>query len=235
MSDNVYFESNTPYHNGTVGKEEMQFRCEKGHRMKPRKRGNKWEVYYTIPGYPRKTFTERFNSLEEANFRCAEITYEKVKGTLSPPMPNKKRRLRKMSELMDEFVESYGKTHWGESYLTLAKHRINDYIKPLLGDYLIRDINAEILEWYYKELLAMPAVHLKGHKNKDAKVSFSVMEKCHTLISTALTMAVRWGYIAYNPALYVSLPKPAVKNKRNVWTPEEASKALLNCTDPNLS
>lgn len=201
--------------------------------MTPRKHGNKWEINYWIPGYP-KSFSERFESEKEALLRCAEIELAKSKGTLTPPVLRERPIIRSMSELLDEFVESYGTTHWGESYLSLAKHRIDDYIKPFLGDYMVRDITAEVLDVYYSKLLTSPAVHMKGHK-KTGTVSFSVMEKCHTLIRTALNMAVRWGYISSNPAMFISLPKPATTNTRNVWSPEDALRALAACDkDPVL-
>lgn len=40
--------------------------------MNPRKKGNKWEVQYRVPGYP-KAFYERFDTEVEARLRCAQI------------------------------------------------------------------------------------------------------------------------------------------------------------------
>ena len=40
--------------------------------MKPRNKGNKWEVQYRVPGYP-KAFYERFDTEVEARLRCAQI------------------------------------------------------------------------------------------------------------------------------------------------------------------
>ena len=44
--------------------------------MKPRKKGQQFEIIYRCSGYP-KPFYERFSTYEEANLRIAQIEYEK--------------------------------------------------------------------------------------------------------------------------------------------------------------
>ena len=201
--------------------------------MEPRKKGKKWEITYRIPGY-KNTFNERFDSKEEAMLRRAEVELAKANGTITPPVKKDVPVLRTMSELLDEFISSYGTTHWGDSYLTLAKHRSDHYIKPFIGNYLVRDVTAGLLEKYYADLLTAPAVQMKGHKEQGT-VSFHVMEKCHSLIRSALNMAVRWGYINNNPAAFASLPKRPRKKTRDVWEPDVAFHAIDVCKDPNLN
>ena len=201
--------------------------------MKIYKRGNLWEVRYRIKGY-NKQFTERFPTEEEAKVRLAEIELMKLKGILAPPQ-KKVQVLQTMGVLLDEFVEEYGTSHWGDSYLSLSRHRIEDYIKPYIGDLLVRDITTAMLEDYYNKLITMPAKYQRGCKDRDRKVSFPVMEKCHSVIRSALNYAVRRGYRENNPAMFAELPKPALKKERAVWTPEDAAKALQNCQDPILS
>ena len=200
--------------------------------MTPRKRGHKWEITYRIPGYT-KTFSERFETEEEAILRCAEIAVAKKEGTLTPPVKGRKVKPITVSQLMDEFVYTYGTSHWGESYLSLAKHRVEHYIKPYLGYYLVKHITPALLEQYYSDLLTRPAVHMKGHRHTST-VSFDVMEKCHSLIRSSLNMAVRWGYINHNPAEYVILPNRPMSRPREVWDPETARRALDCCEDPVL-
>ena len=50
--------------------------------MKPRKKGQQYEISYRCPGYS-KPFYERFSSYEEANLRIAQIEYEKSLGVFS--------------------------------------------------------------------------------------------------------------------------------------------------------
>ena len=52
--------------------------------MKPRKKGQQFEISYRCPGYE-KPFYERFSSYEEANLRIAQIEYEKSLGVFQPP------------------------------------------------------------------------------------------------------------------------------------------------------
>ena len=200
--------------------------------MKPRKKGKKWEIQYRVPGYP-TPFTERFDSEAEAKLRCAQIEYAKDSGSIAPPDKKEKLHPKTMAELPDEYVETYGLTHWGDSYYSVTKHRIEDYIKPAIGHMLVKDITPKVLDTLYVELLSTPAKVLPGHKDIEKTISYPVVEKCHCTIRSALNQAVRWGYIQTNPALAATMPKPPVK-RREVWTPEQAQTAIERCEDQNL-
>ena len=200
--------------------------------MTPHKKGRKWEIIYRIPGYS-KLFTERFDSEAEAKLRCAQIEYAKHTGTIAPPVKKEKIHPKTMGELLDEYVELYGVGHWGDSYYSLTKHRIEDYIKPAIGNLLVKDVTPRVLDALYADMLNTPAKVLPGHKDTTKTISYPVIEKCHCVIRSALNQAVRWGYIPSNPALASMVPK-APSKRRDVWTPAEAQKAISVCTDPNL-
>lgn len=206
--------------------------------MKPRKKGQQYEISYRYPGYS-KPFYERFSSFEEANLRIAQIEYEKSLGIFQPPkpVPTAVRIVRKkyitVGELMDEYVQVYGLNHWGDSFLSCSRHRIEHYIKPYLGNVAVKDLTTHDLDLFYDSLQDKPAVILKGHKKTDATVSLSVIEKIHALLRSALNQAVIWEYITINPAERVTLPKYRPQ-ARDVWTPSEAQTALDQCTDPVL-
>ena len=53
-------------------------------RMKPRKKGKQWEICYRCPGYPKPIY-QRFDSLEAANLRIAEVKFARSCGQLKPP------------------------------------------------------------------------------------------------------------------------------------------------------
>lgn len=101
--------------------------------MKPRKRGNQYEIAYRCPGYD-KPFYERFSKLNAAEVRCAEIELARARGELHPPKKTDKckKAYITVGKLLDEYVELYGLNHWGDSYLSLCRHRIEHYIKPYL-------------------------------------------------------------------------------------------------------
>lgn len=207
--------------------------------MKARKKGKQWEVSYRCPGYSKPIY-ERFPTSEAANLRIAEIEYEKSIGQLRPPkiLPasSKENHIKQfvtISELMDEYVQLYGLNHWGDSYLSYSRHRIEHYIKPYLGNVLLRDLTTHDLDLYYSALLDKPAVILKGHKNTSKKVSPQVIEKIHTLLRSAFNQAVAWGYIQTNPALNAAPPKYQ-HTSRQVWTTNKAQKAVELCENPSL-
>ena len=206
--------------------------------MKPRLKGNRWEINYRCPGYS-KSISERFDTYEEAKARIAEIEYEKENGVLRPPVksPEKEKFIAKkfitVSEFLDEYVQLYGLNHWGDSYLSDNRHRIEHYIKPYIGSVLLRDLTTHNLDVYYNQLLEKPAVVLKGHKQTDKTVSTSVIEKIHGLLRNALNQAIAWGYITQNPAQYASPPK-YTPGERVIWSENDAASAIQLCNDPIL-
>lgn len=206
--------------------------------MKPRKRGQLWEISYRCPGYSKPIY-ERFPSFEAAKLRIAEIQYEKSIGQLRPPrMTSSKggaptKKFITVGELLDEYVTLYGLNHWGDSYLSYSRHRIEHYIKPYLGNVILSDLTAHDLDLYYDSLRSKPAVALKGHKNTNRTVSPQVIEKVHSLLRSALNQAVTWGYIETNPALKVTLAQYR-KQPRKVWSAEDSQVALSLCKDPVL-
>ena len=134
---------------------------------------------------------------------------------------------------MDEYVQVYGLNHWGDSFLSCSKHRIEHYIRPYLGNVAVKDLTTHDLDLFYDSLQDKPAVILKGHKKTDATVSLSVIEKTHALLRSALNQAVKWEYISSNPAERVTLPKYR-SAERDVWSASEAQYALDCCSDPVL-
>ncbi len=203
--------------------------------MTPRQKGKQWEISYRCPGYSKPIY-ERFPSYEAAKLRIAEIEYEKSIGQLRPPqiLPQGERAKPKkfitVGELMDEYVQLYGLNHWGDSYLSYSRHRIEHYIKPYIGNVLLCDLTTHGLDKYYDSLQDKPAVVPKGYKGKSKTISLPVIEKIHALLRSALKQAVAWGYIPTNPAENVSLPKYKAQ-PRNAWTPDEAQTALELCQD----
>jgi integrase len=204
----------------------------KGYKMKPKKHGKKWQVVYRVPGYS-KTISEYFDTEAEAKLRCAEVELYRMQGTLCPPSEGRKAGPRTVADLLDEYVTVYGTAHWGDSYYSYTVHRIEDYIKPAIGDLPLRDLTPQKLDLLYSSMLNTPAVVLPGHRDKTKTISYPVVEKCHCVLRSALNQAVRWGYIPTNPALAAKMPK-APSKRREVWTPADAQTAISVCEDLNL-
>ena len=200
--------------------------------MKPHQKGQKWEITYRIPGYE-KPFSERFDSEEEANVRVAEIELSKKMGNLRPPTAVPVKKYITLSDFLDEFVAEYGSSHWGDTYYSMSVHRINHYIKPFIGDYLLKDITSRDLDAFYTKLLSTPAVLVTNHKDEGKTISIDVIDKCGDILKCALGQAVSWGYLQYNPALGATPPKP-MRAVREVWTADEAMEALRTCESENM-
>lgn len=209
--------------------------------MKAIKHGKRYQVTYRCPHFS-KPISEYFDSKEEANLRIAQIQLEKKQGTLTPPShlvdPDKDHRLARetmtVKQLMHEYVTLYGLNHWSEGTLSCNQHRIDDYIIPYIGEWRIKTITTHMLEQFYRELQTKPAVKIKGRENENNFISFSVIEKVHAILRSALNQAIRWDYLrGANPAMAVELPRYKTQ-KREAWTDEEASYALSVCDDPIL-
>lgn len=206
--------------------------------MKPRKKGQQYEICYRCSGYE-KPFYERFSTYEEATFRIAQIEFERKTGDFHPPKPLPKEVERRspkvitLGKLLDDYVQIYGLNHWGDSYLSMSLHRIEHYIKPYMGEVAVRDLTTRDLDIFYDSLLEKPSIVLKGHKDLGKKVSPNVIDKIHDLLRSALNQAIVWKYITSNPANNATPPKHAAK-ERDVWTAAEAQIAVDKCTDPVL-
>ncbi len=209
--------------------------------MKANPHGNKFQINYRCPGY-KKVFYESFDSLEEANFRIAEIALLKKQGKLTPPAKaldpdeNIKRYQETVTvrQLMDEYVRLHGTARWSVGTMSGNLHYINDYILPYIGDFRVKDLTTRRLEHFYQNLTTKPVKHRAGHCDQNKTVSSSAIEKTHSILRNALNEAIRWGYLeGANPAMTVELPK-AKKRPRDVWTADEARLALEQCTNPTL-
>ena len=64
---------------------QLEYDAQKGvFTLKPRKKGQQWEISYRCPGFSRPIY-ERFPTFEAAKLRIAEIEYEKSLGSFALP------------------------------------------------------------------------------------------------------------------------------------------------------
>jgi integrase len=102
------------------------------------------------------------------------------------------------------------------------------YIDPTLGTMQAGKVDAELLERFYSRLLRCK--HLcsgsppKGHVCQP--LGPSSVRKIHYILRAAFARAVRWRYLAINPAELVEAPSPSASNP-DPPTPQEAA-ALLD-------
>lgn len=205
--------------------------------MAIRKRGNCYQVVYRCAGES-STRTESFKTEEEALIRDAQIRLAKKNHTFEPPMRLAKGVIQQkkeitMQDFLEEWCHDYGLRKWGNSFYSMNKGLIRNYINPFLGERYVRSITVRDIDSYYAMLLEQPAVVVSGHHDTGEKISAHTVSRIHKLLKSAFNKAVVWEYADINPTKGATLP--AVKSeKRAVWSDEEAIAALNVCEHPAL-
>lgn len=169
-------------------------------------------------------------TMEDAKKRKTEIEYNQITGSFTIP------ECSTISELLDEYVELYGKTKWSISAYTSNTGLIRNYIKPIIGKLKLTEVTSRSLEQYYKTLQKTPAVQQmckKKYARETAFVTTATIKKVHNLLRSAFTQAEKWDLIEKNPARYATLPKHETK-EREIWDAPTLFKAIECCNDPRL-
>lgn len=198
------------------------------------KRGKRYCVVYNVYDEHgvRKQKWETFKSKPEAEKRRHDIEYAKTSGTFAV-VP-----CSTVQELMQEFVDVYGKNKWALSTYQGNLSLINNYILPVLGKMQLTDVNARVIEQYYRTLLDMDMVAPTkyGQKSKSTtgkKVTPNVVREVHKVLSSCFRQAVKWELMDKNPCVNATRPK-VEKNERAIWTLQDLHKALDVCEDARL-
>ena len=193
------------------------------------KRKTKYSVVYTYTdnaGAKRQKW-ETCGSYAEAKKRKAEIEYQIDTGVFIPPNAST------LSDFLDEYVSLYGVSTWAPSTFDGHKALIENYIKPIIGDVKLDDINPRMITKFYKDLQTVQAVPRYGHPAGEL-VSPRTIREIHKLLRNAFNQAVKWEIMARNPAQNATVPK-VEKHERDIWDAQTLMTALSLCKDPFLS
>ena len=185
---------------------------------------------YTDASGKKRQKWETYPTMEDAKKRKTEIEYNQMTGSFTIP------ECSTISELLDEYVELYGKTKWSISMYTSNTGLIRNYIKPIIGKLKLNEVTSRSLEQYYKTLQKTPAVQQmckKKYSKETAFVTTATIKKIHNLLRSAFTQAEKWDLIEKNPAHYATLPKHEPK-ERQIWDAPTLFKAIECCNDPRL-
>ncbi len=171
---------------------------------------------------------ETYKTKKEAENRKKEIEFKQSIGSFTVPT------CKKLGELIDEYIVIYGKDKWSLSTYDGNISIINNYIKPLVGDTNISDINTRFMERFYQKLLKTPSVKCANGKRKNSEfVSASVIRDIHKLLRSVFHQAVKWELMEKNPCEYANVPKYKAA-KRDIWDAETLMYALSVCDDDML-
>ena len=155
------------------------------------------------------------------------VAYKEQIGTFIVP------KCRLLDELLDEYINLYGKTKWALSTYTLNVALIDNYIRPKLGSMKLTDINTRVIERYYQALLKTEAVPNNAKKPKKKLLTPHTVHDIHKILRNCFNQAVKWEMLAKNPAANAMVPK-AEYEKREIWTADMLFDALHLCDDPRL-
>ena len=162
---------------------------------------------------------EAWPTEEEANKRKREIEYLQSIGTFTPPMETR------VSKLLDDFVDIYGKARWSCSTYNTNIGLLRNYIYPIFGDVKLKQINAKKMDEYFISLRITKAVPKIG-RGAPGLLSERVIRKIHVLLKTAFKLAVQWEMIGKN--LVTSTSKPRIKRKKPEALEPSAARKLLD-------
>lgn len=121
---------------------------------------------------------------------------------------------------------------WEPSTLRIARITSEYYIYPYIGNVPVDELTPQRIQHYYMDLPnhnVAPGNHTKSSK----KISARGVKEVHKILRPAMDMAVTWGWIKFNPALSVQLPRQN-RYRRKQWSEEEVVYALSICDDPLL-
>ena len=139
-----------------------------------------------------------------------------------------------VEEFIEDFIVKYGTKHWGDSYHTTNKSRMNNYVYPYLGHHRIIDVTTKMIDDYYDFLMKKcVSVANKGNKkNKNKHLTAALVHDLHKVLRTAFNQARRWKMIRENPFVDADVPEYKAK-ERPAFAPGEFERILDYSNDPS--
>jgi integrase len=166
-------------------------------------------------------------------------------------------RVKTLGELLDLWIERRAASDKPISPDTVEDYRslIAKKIKPALGGKRLHTVNARVLDAFYDDLRRYgnakaasrararakveavargenqsTAVATAQASASDQRLSANRVRDVHVILSGALGLAARWGWIPFNPALMVR-PAGGKGKSRPVPTPEQVRELLAALAD----
>jgi integrase len=104
-----------------------------------------------------------------------------------------------VNDLIERWLEVVS-PDWSPSTLVQTKSAIRTHIEPLLGPIRLKKLKAADLDRFYAELRKRPG-------RRSPTLAPATIRRVYVIIHAALEQAVKWGWIAVNPADASSPPK----------------------------
>lgn len=155
------------------------------------------ELYYVYMDYGKDKSGKRirkqptFKTKAEAKKALKEFEADKTKGTLVKPNTDT------VGEWLTYWLTTIAENNDEESTIYGYKNIINKHIIPSLGNIKLQKLTVKDIQDYYND----------KQKDEDNPLSSNTVRKHHTLLKTALSVAVDQDIILVNPADKVKPPK----------------------------
>ena len=224
--------------------------------MTIRKRRDGWQVIVyagldPLTGKQRQLTRQVNGSRREAEKVEARLRTEVADGRHAGT------RVKTLGELVDLWIERRAASDKPISPDTVEDYRslIAKKIKPALGSKRLHTVNARVLDAFYDDLRrygnAKAAARARARAKAEAvargqdpskaaataqpsasdqRLSANRIRDVHVILSGALGMAARWGWIPFNPAL-VLRPAGGKGKSRPVPTPAQVRELFANLTE----
>src|SRR5690606_1738586 len=155
----------------------------------------------------------------DAEARLVELLQEKNRGKLTP------RHSATIADLAREWLAHKGREVTART-LKGYQDALELYVLPTLGHRRVGDVTLREVDALYGAMLEgrLPTPEpdedgeIRGWKG--GQLSARTVRMTHVALSQALSQAVRWGMIAYNPAAEATLPSGKPKEKRALTVAE---------------
>ena len=183
-----------------------------------RQRDGYWQVRVYV-GQDPLTRKPRFEYGRAGTKKAAE----KLEARLMTDIADGRRKgadARTVADLLDRWLPWHIRVHKRSPGTEASyRHYIEHKVKPALGQLPVRRLDPETLDTFYAELLArggtrhiQTSIDRKTGKPRSRYVtgpgplSASAVRGVHAVLSGALAQAVKWGWIAHNPARLATVP-----------------------------
>jgi integrase len=151
----------------------------------------KWRAQISVSGH-RVSFT--------GNTRAEAQTWLRHKGNQVEAGLTASGSKTTLAVFLDKWIDG-SQTRIGNHSFRVYRQLTHDYIGPRIGKTKLSELSAFSIQEFYNQIIA-------------DGVGLRTVQKTHTLMHAALNSAVKFGFIARNPASAATPPKPPRKQMR---------------------
>ena len=131
-----------------------------------------------------------------------------------------------LGDFLDRWLESVG-TRVRPTTAASYRDMLEGHVVPRIGNVRLDQLKPMTLSNLYTELLA------GGRRSGTGGLSARTVQYIHRIVSNALSDAVRWNLLAWNPASRVDAPRVEMKEMRT-WTAVDVRRFLAGVADDRL-